>query len=102
MGAADAFSLADWPTTGLFGFQHSYGARDCSGGLSRTLAFAEGTVGSSTRGKNIGLAGVSIPASALLYDASSDPGATAAGIGRCVAAWDNGDISKIDGWRGAN
>jgi prepilin-type N-terminal cleavage/methylation domain-containing protein/prepilin-type processing-associated H-X9-DG protein len=100
--AADAPSLADWPTTGLFGFQHSYGARDCPDGLSRTVAFAEGMVGGADRGKNVGLSGVAIPASALLYDASSDPAATAAGVGRCDAAWDNGDTSTIDRWRGAN
>jgi prepilin-type N-terminal cleavage/methylation domain-containing protein len=103
--AADAPSLADWPTTGLFAFQRSYGARDCSDGLSHTVAFAEGMVGApgpAAHGKNVGLSGVAIPASAMLYDASTDPGATSAGIGRCDAAWDNGDVSKIDSWRGAN
>jgi prepilin-type N-terminal cleavage/methylation domain-containing protein len=103
--AADAPSLAAWPTTGLFAFQRSYGARDCSDGLSHTVAFAEGVVGASglaAHQKNIGLSGVVIPASALLYDASSDPVATRAGVSRCDAAWDAGEVSKIDGWRGAN
>ena len=43
-----------------------------------------------------------IPASALLEDASSNPIATRAGVSRCDAAWDSGDVSKIDSWRGAN
>ena len=47
--AADAPSLADWPTTGLFAFQQSYGARDCPDGLSHTIAFAEGVVGRPAR-----------------------------------------------------
>jgi prepilin-type N-terminal cleavage/methylation domain-containing protein len=103
--AAGAPSLAAWPTTGVFAFQRSYGARDCSDGLSQTIAFAEGVVGASdvaAHRKNVGLSGVEIPASAFLYDASSDPAATTAGIARCDAAWDAGDVSKIDGWRGAN
>ena len=99
--AADAPSLADWPTTGLFAFQRSYAARDCSDGLSHTVAFAEGMVGGAGR-KNVGLSGVEVPASALLFDASSDPAATLAGIGRCDAAWENGEVSTIDIWRGAN
>lgn len=100
--AADAASLADWPTTGLFAFQRSYAARDCSDGLSHTIAFAEGMVGASGFGKSVGLSGVAIPAAAFLYDASSAPAATVAGIGRCDAAWENGDASRIDVWRGAN
>jgi prepilin-type N-terminal cleavage/methylation domain-containing protein/prepilin-type processing-associated H-X9-DG protein len=103
--AADAPSLAEYPTTGLFASQRSYGARDCSDGLSHTIAFAEGVVGAaglSAHQKNVGLSGVAIPASAFLYDASSDPAATLAGVDRCVAAWEGGDVSKIDGWRGAN
>jgi prepilin-type N-terminal cleavage/methylation domain-containing protein len=104
-GAADAPSLSDWPTTGLFAFQRSYGARDCTDGLSHTIAFAEGVVGASAlavRGKNVGLSGVAIPASALLQDASSDPVATLAGVGRCDDAWGAGEVSQIDAWRGAN
>jgi prepilin-type N-terminal cleavage/methylation domain-containing protein len=102
--AADAPSLADWPTTGLFAFQRSFGARDCADGLSHTIAFAEGLVGASGFGRrvSVGLSGVAIPASALLYDASSDPVATAAGLGQCDAAWDTGQSSTLDGWRGSN
>jgi prepilin-type processing-associated H-X9-DG protein len=103
--AAGAPSLADWPTTGVLALQRSYSARDCSDGLSSTVAFAEGVVGAPNVGahqKNVGLFGVVVPASAFLYDASSDPVATSAGIAQCNAAWQAGDVSKIDGWRGAD
>jgi prepilin-type N-terminal cleavage/methylation domain-containing protein len=83
-------SLADHPATGLFAFQLCYGIRDCIDGSSNTIAFSEGSVGNPQQQlgqKNIGIRNVSIPATAIVMDASANPTATLAGIAACDQAW---------------
>jgi prepilin-type N-terminal cleavage/methylation domain-containing protein/prepilin-type processing-associated H-X9-DG protein len=95
-------TLADHPTTGLFGYQVCYGMRNCLDGTSSTIAFAESTVGNpnpQTRQKNVGLTSVNIPAAAMIPDASSDPANTANGLAACDTAWNNGGVG-IYGVRG--
>jgi prepilin-type processing-associated H-X9-DG protein len=101
--SASVVSLADHPTTGLFAYQLVYGLRDCLDGTSNTVAFCESTVGSSAlqaKQKNVGIIGVSgIPAAALLYDASTNPAQTLAGLAACDTAWakGTGTVSAIRG-----
>jgi prepilin-type processing-associated H-X9-DG protein len=82
-------TLADHPTTGLFGYQVCYGINNCIDGTSNTIAFAESTIGNPAGQigmKDIGLTNVSIPATALLQDNSTNYAATQAGILACDAA----------------
>ena len=88
-GNSSVTSLADHPTTGLFGYQVCYGIRDAVDGTSNTIAFAESTIGSSTGQvgqRNIGLPSASIPSSALLQDASSNITVTKQGLAACDQA----------------
>jgi prepilin-type N-terminal cleavage/methylation domain-containing protein/prepilin-type processing-associated H-X9-DG protein len=100
--AASVKTLSDHPTTGLFAYQHVYGIRDCIDGTSNTVAFCEATVGNSAmkaQQKDIGIIGVSIPAGALLFDASSDPTQTRAGLAACNTAWSTG-AGTVSSFRG--
>jgi len=99
-----ATTFANYPVTGLFGMQVCYGIRDCIDGTSNTIAFSEATVGNAqqtAKQKNIGLTSVNIPASAIVYDASSNPAATMDGLRACDQAWNSG-TSGIDARRGLN
>jgi prepilin-type N-terminal cleavage/methylation domain-containing protein/prepilin-type processing-associated H-X9-DG protein len=101
-GNPNVASLADHPTTGLFGYQVCYGIRNCTDGTSNTIAFSEGTVGDisrTARSKNIGIVSVPIPAGARLQDASSNPAQTLAGLQACDAAW-NGGTGTVKDIRG--
>jgi prepilin-type N-terminal cleavage/methylation domain-containing protein/prepilin-type processing-associated H-X9-DG protein len=97
-------SLANLPTTGLFGFQNSTAISAITDGLSNTVAVGEAVVGGATqnfKGKDVGLKSVTaIPAAAQAYDASANPAATLQGINACTAAWNTGSGGAIDTQRG--
>jgi prepilin-type N-terminal cleavage/methylation domain-containing protein/prepilin-type processing-associated H-X9-DG protein len=83
-------TLGDHPTTGFFGYQLCYGLRDGTDGSSNTVAFGEATIGINTlKGqKNIGLQKVStIPAGAIVFDASANVPITLQGLAACDQAW---------------
>jgi prepilin-type processing-associated H-X9-DG protein len=97
-------SLADHPTTGLFGYQLCYGLRHVTDGTSNTIAFTESTVGNPNqvaKQKNIGIVSVSIPATSLLQDASTSYASTIAGLKACDTAWAAG-TGSVDTQRGKN
>ncbi len=100
---ANIASMANVPTTGFFAFQRSYGLRDCTDGLTNTVAYSEATVGAAVqnfRQRRIGLKQVtSIPPGAIRTDASTDPTSTLAGIAACTAAW-KGSGGSVDLQRG--
>jgi prepilin-type N-terminal cleavage/methylation domain-containing protein/prepilin-type processing-associated H-X9-DG protein len=101
-GDPNVATLADHPTTGLFGYQVCYGIQDCIDGTSNTIAFCESTIGnpSGKAGqKDIGLTSVGIPAGALLQDASTNNALTQSGIQACNAAW-NGSSGTVSNSRG--
>ncbi len=92
-GNPNVSTLADHPTTGLFGFQVCYGLNNCIDGTSNTIAFAESTIGNPNGAagqKDIGLTSVGIPATALLQDNSTNFAATQLGIQACNAAAQGG------------
>jgi prepilin-type N-terminal cleavage/methylation domain-containing protein/prepilin-type processing-associated H-X9-DG protein len=98
-GNPNVASLADHPTTGLFGYQVCYGIRHCIDGTSNTIAFCEGTIGDASRqagARNIGLVSVAIPAGARLQDASSNPAMTLAGLQACTTAWNTNQGTARD------
>jgi prepilin-type N-terminal cleavage/methylation domain-containing protein/prepilin-type processing-associated H-X9-DG protein len=97
-------TLADHPTTGLFGFQVCYGINHCIDGTSNTIAFAESTIGNPNGQigmRDIGLTNVGIPATAILQDNSTNYAATTAGIQACNAAAQGvggGTVSDVRGF----
>jgi prepilin-type N-terminal cleavage/methylation domain-containing protein/prepilin-type processing-associated H-X9-DG protein len=101
--SSSVVTLSDHPTTGLFAYQLVYGLRDCIDGSSNTIAFCEATVGNSAlqaKQKNVGIIGVNgIPATALLFDASTNVAQTRAGLVACDTAWTQGTgtVSAIRG-----
>ena len=103
--STSAAALANTASTGYFSWQKTYSLRDVTDGSTNTIAFSEAIVGNPTqqfRQKNIGLNSVSsIPAGALLLDASSNPPLTLQGIALCTAAWQGG-TGKLDKQRGQN
>jgi prepilin-type N-terminal cleavage/methylation domain-containing protein/prepilin-type processing-associated H-X9-DG protein len=89
-------SLASVPMSGLFAWQQSYSVRDCTDGTSNTIAYSESVVGAAVqrpRQRNIGLINVAVPATALLFDAKTNPAAIKAGIAACDAAWNSPSAS---------
>jgi prepilin-type N-terminal cleavage/methylation domain-containing protein/prepilin-type processing-associated H-X9-DG protein len=102
-GNPNVSTLADHPTTGLFGFQVCYGLNNCTDGTSNTIAFAESTIGNPAGQigmKDIGLTNVGIPATALLQDNSTNYAATTAGILACdsAARGGGGTVSDVRGF----
>jgi prepilin-type N-terminal cleavage/methylation domain-containing protein/prepilin-type processing-associated H-X9-DG protein len=102
-GDPNISTLANYPTTGLFGYQVGYSIAACIDGTSNTIAFSEATLGNPAGvagSRDIGLVSVNIPATALLYDASSNPAATAAGLAACTNAWNTfqGTVKDIRGF----
>ena len=97
-------SLANVPTNGFFGFQRSYALRDCTDGSSNTLAFSEATIGSDIQvkgQKRIGLTSVTtIPNTALVTSAASNPDGVRQAVALCTAAW-KGGTGTVDTQRGA-
>jgi prepilin-type N-terminal cleavage/methylation domain-containing protein/prepilin-type processing-associated H-X9-DG protein len=87
-------SFANVPTTGVFGMQNCKNIAAILDGTSNTVAFTEGVISPKQivpSGKYLGLeACTTIPTTALLFDASSNPTATAAGLAACNACWQSG------------
>jgi prepilin-type N-terminal cleavage/methylation domain-containing protein/prepilin-type processing-associated H-X9-DG protein len=88
-------SFGNLPTTGVFGSQNCKSIASILDGTSNTIAFTEGVINPSfppvMGQKFTGMTGVSgIPLAAIVYDASSNPAATAAGIAACNAVWQTG------------
>jgi prepilin-type N-terminal cleavage/methylation domain-containing protein/prepilin-type processing-associated H-X9-DG protein len=102
-GNVNVSTLADHPTTGLFGYQVCYGLRDAVDGSSGTIAFCESTIGNPNgqlKQKNIGIVNVGIPAAALLQDASTNIAQTRAGLQACDKAWLGGSGGNASDNRG--
>jgi prepilin-type N-terminal cleavage/methylation domain-containing protein/prepilin-type processing-associated H-X9-DG protein len=99
-----ATSFENLPTTGVFGMQNCKSIAAILDGTSNTVAFTEGAISPSqitASAKYIGLqACAAVPATALLYDASSNPTATAAGIAACNTCWQTGVGVNLANQRG--
>jgi len=94
----------NWPSTGLFTMQRSYGINTVIDGTSNTIAFAEAVVGNQSiqlGQKRIGLNTVGALAPSLLFDAESNPTLALAGVQACNQAWSSRS-GKIDRQRGEN
>ena len=103
-GSGNPAPMASLQSAGMFGFQRSYGIRDATDGTSNTIAFAESTVGNPNQqkgSKNVGMTGVSIPSTAQVMNAASNPQATLSGLAVCNAAF-SGRTYNIDQQRGKN
>jgi prepilin-type processing-associated H-X9-DG protein len=97
-------SLGNWPTTGIFTFQQSYGLNSITDGTSNTIAFAEAVVGNQNlqkRQRRIGLNSVSALGASVMSDAESNPVLAQAGLQACATAWNTGSGS-LDKQRGEN
>jgi len=95
----------DWPSTGMFTWQRSYGIHDCTDGTSNTVAFSEAVVGTQnlTLGqRRIGLQNVTALTPSLLYDAFSNPTLARAGVQACSNAWTTRNGGTVDVQRGEN
>jgi prepilin-type N-terminal cleavage/methylation domain-containing protein/prepilin-type processing-associated H-X9-DG protein len=93
-GSADTIQQWNVPSNGLFTFQRVYGIRDCIDGSSNTIAYSESVVGPSNsrpKQKGTGVTGVSVPAAAMVMDASSvGVGTINPALTACDTAWQNG------------
>jgi prepilin-type processing-associated H-X9-DG protein len=105
VGSTSIATLANTDSSGLFAFQRSYGFQSCTDGTSNTVAFSEAVVGNPIQNKlqkNIGLNSVAnFPATALMYDASSNPALLVQAIKACTRAFETG-AHNIDTQRGQN
>ncbi len=93
------------PSTGLFTWMASYGIQNCTDGTSNTIATSEAAVGTQNEqpgGRLIGLQGVQIPFTSMLYDASSNPPVTLSIIQLCNQAYASKSSSYVDLQRGEN
>jgi prepilin-type N-terminal cleavage/methylation domain-containing protein/prepilin-type processing-associated H-X9-DG protein len=98
-------SLGNWPTTGLFTFQQSYGVNTIIDGTSNTIAFAEAVVGNQhlkMRQKLIGFNTVGALAPSVLSDAEMNPQLALAGLQACTKVWSSGGGGSLDEQRGEN
>ena len=83
-------------STGMFTIWQSYGIRDCTDGLTNTIAFSEMRVGDQTTNPRPWNGVVaSVPATAQVLDASANWPAVQAGLAVCNANWKSG--TGIDG-----
>jgi prepilin-type N-terminal cleavage/methylation domain-containing protein/prepilin-type processing-associated H-X9-DG protein len=93
------------PSTGLFTWQASYGIQTCTDGTSNTIAFSEAAVGNQGEQplqRLIGLQGVQIPFSSMIYDASTNPALVLSVIQLCQQAYQSGSAGYVDLQRGEN
>jgi prepilin-type processing-associated H-X9-DG protein len=89
----------------MFTWQAAYGIKDCTDGTSNTIAFSEAAVRFQSEQpgqKLIGLQGVQIPLTSMLFDASTNPVTTNAVIQLCNAADNSRSASFLDLQRGEN
>ena len=88
----DAVQQTATGSTGMFTFWRSYGIPSITDGTSNTVAFSEALVGDNstnwTRAAGIVNLG-SLPATAEIFDASSNLPAVGAGLQVCNTAWNN-------------
>jgi prepilin-type N-terminal cleavage/methylation domain-containing protein/prepilin-type processing-associated H-X9-DG protein len=94
----------NWPSTGLFTYQQSYGIANVTDGTSNTIAFSESCVGNQSLTKHqklIGLNSVGGLANSLLANAATNPALATAGIQACNVAWQTGS-GNVDTQRGEN
>jgi prepilin-type N-terminal cleavage/methylation domain-containing protein/prepilin-type processing-associated H-X9-DG protein len=93
------------PSTGLFTWQASYGIQTCTDGTSNTIAFSEAAVGyqgEQPLQRLIGLQGVQIPYTSMIYDASTNPALVLSVIQMCQQAYQSGNAGNVDLQRGEN
>jgi prepilin-type N-terminal cleavage/methylation domain-containing protein/prepilin-type processing-associated H-X9-DG protein len=98
LGCSNTFfytTMAQLPTTGLFGYQYVKSVANVLDGTSNTVAFAEGAIDPSyppVLGQKFnGVTGVTgVPATAICYDISANPAAAAAALAACNAGWQTG------------
>ena len=94
----DSFGTTTYPattqtttgSTGLFTFWRSYNIPSCTDGTSNTIAFSEALVGDNTTNwtRAAGIVSLtSMPATALVMDASSNFPLLQAGLQACSSAW---------------
>jgi prepilin-type N-terminal cleavage/methylation domain-containing protein/prepilin-type processing-associated H-X9-DG protein len=89
--------------TGLFTWWYAYGIRDCIDGVSNTIAFSEVVVGDGTTNysRTNGLVQLtSMPASALVQDASVAWTAVQGGLNACNTAWKNKSGGNLNAGHG--
>jgi prepilin-type N-terminal cleavage/methylation domain-containing protein/prepilin-type processing-associated H-X9-DG protein len=104
INSATATSI-NMPSTGLFTWQASYGIQHCIDGTSNTIAFSEAAVGYQSeqpKQRLIGLQGVQIPFTSMLFDARLDLVTTQSVIQMCNDAYNSGNSGFIDLQRGEN
>jgi prepilin-type processing-associated H-X9-DG protein len=87
-------SYANFPTTGLFGYQNCKSIAAVLDGTSNTVAFSEGVINPSfpptPNQRFTGMTAVPLPAKLQIYDASSVPALVAQGIQICNQVWQTG------------
>ena len=89
-------------STGLFTYWYSYGVRDCTDGVSNTIAFSEALVGdgSTNYTKSAGVAQLSsLPATDQVLDASTAWSSVQAGLTICNTTW-KAQSGKLNTGRG--
>jgi prepilin-type N-terminal cleavage/methylation domain-containing protein/prepilin-type processing-associated H-X9-DG protein len=77
-------------SNGLFTYWQSYGVRDCTDGVSNTIAFSEALVGDggTSYTKTAGVAQLStLPATVQVLDAAASVNLVQPGLTACNAAW---------------
>ena len=99
-------TMATTPVSGLFGMQRSTKISEITDGTSNTVAFSESVVSppnlKTGLQKYIGMQNISsIPAAAVLFDATSDPASVLSAIAICNAAYAIPSTS-FSAQRGAN
>jgi prepilin-type N-terminal cleavage/methylation domain-containing protein/prepilin-type processing-associated H-X9-DG protein len=104
MQSATATAI-NMPSTGLFTWQASYGIQHCTDGTSNTIAFSEAAVGTQNERplqRLIGLQGVQIPFTSMIYDAQTNVPLVQSVIQLCQQAYQSGSSGYVDLQRGEN
>jgi prepilin-type N-terminal cleavage/methylation domain-containing protein/prepilin-type processing-associated H-X9-DG protein len=99
----DAIAQTASGSTGMFTYWQSYGIPSITDGLSNTVAFSEGLVGDNSTNwtRAAGVASLTaLPATAEIYDASSNLTAVQAGLQACNAAWNAQTSANLNTGRG--
>ncbi len=92
MHSATATAIS-MPSTGLCTWQATYGIQNCIDGTSNTIAFSEAAVGDQSEQpfqRLIGLQGVQIPLSSMIYGALANPALTPSVLPLCQRAYPSG------------
>jgi prepilin-type processing-associated H-X9-DG protein len=98
-------SALNMPSNGLFTWQQSYGIQSCIDGTSNTIALSEAAVGTQNerpRQRLLGLQGVAIPLTSMVYDAASNAALVQSVFQLCSDAWNSTATTYIDQQRGEN